>query len=145
MEAVVALSGLELTQWAETYTSNIHSNVFDPYSRDNPNVDEAWKALVDTHITTISEEEKQKLPGGRFTARAYGGEDGYAVLIEVFHQLHCLVSASQNHQYCVGHVTNLFRILSALATTRATIARPTQGLQIQEGTPIIASAILLKP
>ncbi|OAQ58713.2 hypothetical protein VFPPC_16944 [Pochonia chlamydosporia 170] len=78
-------------QWEErTYLTNIKTGVFDPYSTANPNVEEAWKALIDTHITTITEEEKQNLPGHRNTARAYGNEPGYAVLIEVFHQLHCL-------------------------------------------------------
>ena len=57
----------------------------------NPNVDQAWRSLIDTHVTTITEEEKNNLPGHRDTAPAYGGEPGYAVLIEVFHQLHCLV------------------------------------------------------
>ncbi|KAK1749454.1 hypothetical protein QBC47DRAFT_311918, partial [Echria macrotheca] len=80
--------------WEErTYLSNIHSDVFDPYSREsNPDVDEAWESIMETHITRIAADEKARLPGGRDTAPLYGGEEGYAVLLEVFHQLHCLNS-----------------------------------------------------
>ncbi|KAK9773052.1 putative Tat pathway signal sequence [Seiridium cardinale] len=77
--------------WEEkTFYSNAHTNYIDPYSRKNPDVNSAWGDLIETTISIISEEEKSKLPGGRETAPAYGGEKGYAVIIEVFHQLHCL-------------------------------------------------------
>lgn len=76
---------------SEKFASNIHSNVMDPYSRDNPDVDHAWKKMIDMHLTTITPEEKQRLPGGRDTAPAYKDEENFAVILEVFHQLHCLV------------------------------------------------------
>ncbi|KAK7965738.1 uncharacterized protein PG986_000015 [Apiospora aurea] len=65
-------------------------NGSDPYSRENPNVDSAWAEPIDNIIIVINEEEKQRLPGERDTARAYGEPNGYAVSIEMFHQLHCL-------------------------------------------------------
>ncbi|KAM7185568.1 protein of unknown function (DUF3328) domain containing protein [Rhypophila sp. PSN 637] len=82
---------------APIYLTNIRTGVFDPYSRENPNVDEARRSLMDAHMTTITEEEKQNLPGHRDTAPAYGGEPGYAVIIEVFHQLHCLNAIRESY------------------------------------------------
>ncbi|GJP93024.1 hypothetical protein AlacWU_05923 [Aspergillus niger] len=57
---------------------------------DNPDVDVVWADPIVNNIIVITEEEKQKLPGGRDTARAFGAQGGYAVSIEMFHQLHCL-------------------------------------------------------
>ncbi|KAK8067392.1 hypothetical protein PG997_014139 [Apiospora hydei] len=77
--------------WEErTFSTNRYINGSDPYSRENPNVDSAWAEPIDNIIIVISEEEKQRLPGERDTARAYGEPRGYAVSIEMFHQLHCL-------------------------------------------------------
>ncbi|KAK0613277.1 hypothetical protein B0T14DRAFT_569346 [Immersiella caudata] len=86
-----------------TFLSSIHSDVFDPYSREsNPEgVDDAWDSIQEARIARISSAEKQELPGGRATGRLFGAEGGYAVLLDVFHQLHCLnsirLSYYQNH------------------------------------------------
>ncbi|EFY97817.2 hypothetical protein MAA_06600 [Metarhizium robertsii ARSEF 23] len=84
------LLGAPIT-WEEwTFSTNKNSDRIDPYSRHNPDVDIVWEGKIENTISVISEAEKQNLPGGRHTARAYGPQDGYAVMIEVFHQLHCL-------------------------------------------------------
>ena len=72
--------------------SNLDGNVKDIYSMDNPDVEAAWKAVRYEHVTAITAEEARRLPGHRQTAELYGPQEGYAVLLEVFHQVHCLVS-----------------------------------------------------
>jgi hypothetical protein len=74
-----------------TYKSNIDGDVYDIYSQTNPNVNEAWEALLEDSMTVMTEQEISRLPKGRDTARFRDGE-GYAVILEAFHQLHCLVS-----------------------------------------------------
>ncbi|RAL00025.1 oxidase ustYa family protein [Aspergillus ibericus CBS 121593] len=77
--------------WEErTFTTNRYVKNADSYSIDNPDVDSVWADPIEHTIIVITEREKQKLPGGRDTARAYGAQGGYAVSIEMFHQLHCL-------------------------------------------------------
>lgn len=45
--------------------------------------------MLDVGEIRISLEEAGRLPSE--TAPLYGGEEGYAGVLEVFHQLHCLV------------------------------------------------------
>lgn len=45
--------------------------------------------MLDVGEIRISREEAARLPSE--TAPLYGGEEGYAGVLEVFHQLHCLV------------------------------------------------------
>ncbi|KAK4113315.1 hypothetical protein N656DRAFT_612500 [Canariomyces notabilis] len=73
-----------------TFFTNGYINGTDPYSNVNPNVDQVWEDLIERVIIVISEEEKNSLPGGRGTTRAYGTEGGYAASLEMRHQLHCL-------------------------------------------------------
>jgi hypothetical protein len=74
-----------------TYLSNADGDAFDIYSQDNPEVDEVWRSLRMDKMTAISMEEYSHLPPNKHTAPLHGGEEGYVVLLEVFHQLHCLV------------------------------------------------------
>lgn len=74
-----------------TFKSNIDGDQYDIYSRDNPAVDEVWESLLIDSLTAITEDEMHRLPGVQHTAPLYGGEPGYAVITEAFHQLHCLV------------------------------------------------------
>jgi hypothetical protein len=74
--------------------SNLDGDVEDIYSMQNPNVEDAWKAVGFQHVTAITAEEMAHLPGHRQTAKLYGGQEGGAVLLEVFHQIHCLVRTS---------------------------------------------------
>ncbi|CRG90522.1 hypothetical protein PISL3812_07566 [Talaromyces islandicus] len=81
----------------ETYLSNIDGDAYDIYSMHNPDVEGAWEAVRYEHITAISAEEMAHLPGRRKTAELYGQEEGYAVLLEVFHQIHCLDSIRKGY------------------------------------------------
>ncbi|KAF1971843.1 hypothetical protein BU23DRAFT_469872, partial [Bimuria novae-zelandiae CBS 107.79] len=47
-----------------------------------------WGDVLDVGEIRLSDEEASRLP--QDTARLYGGEKGYAGVLEVFHQLHCL-------------------------------------------------------
>ncbi len=51
---------------------------------------EDWESVLDVGVIRISEEEMARIPAE--TAHLYGEEEGYAGILEVFHQLHCLVS-----------------------------------------------------
>ena len=57
-------------------------------------MDEDWEASLDVGVIRIADEEMSRMPTE--TAHLYGGEEGYAGILEVFHQLHCLVSILQN-------------------------------------------------
>jgi hypothetical protein len=48
-----------------------------------------WSSVLDVGEIRLNEVEAARL--SQDTARLYGGEDGYAGVLEVFHQLHCLV------------------------------------------------------
>ena len=55
-----------------------------------PSMDDESHALLDVGVIRITDEEMKQMPTK--TARLYGGEEGYAGILEVFHQLHCLAS-----------------------------------------------------
>ncbi|KAH8587734.1 hypothetical protein B0O99DRAFT_677883 [Bisporella sp. PMI_857] len=84
------LLGAPIVWEDRTFYTNKYVNHTDPYSGENPDVDSVWADPIENIIIVITEEEKKNLPGGRDTARAYGEQNGYAVSIEMFHQLHCL-------------------------------------------------------
>lgn len=69
----------------------IDGDIEDIYSMHSPHVEAAWEAVRYEHITAITAEEMARLPGHRHTAQLYGPQEGHAVLLEVFHQIHCLV------------------------------------------------------
>lgn len=46
-------------------------------------------------MTAITVEEYSRVSPSKQTAHLYGGEEGYGVLLEVFHQLHCLDAIRQ--------------------------------------------------
>lgn len=52
-------------------------------------MDADLETILDVGVIKVSEEEMKRLPAE--TAPLYGGENGYAGVLEVFHQLHCLV------------------------------------------------------
>ncbi|KAK0639103.1 hypothetical protein B0T16DRAFT_462808 [Cercophora newfieldiana] len=86
--------------WEErTFLSGVHNNVIDPYARSsNPDgVEDAWQSIQEDRLAIISEAEKRRLPGHRDTAPAVGEDDAYVVLLEVFHQLHCLNSIRKSY------------------------------------------------
>ena len=56
----------------------------------SPTLGEDWESVLDVGVIRISEEEIARIPAE--TAHLYGEEEGYAGILEVFHQLHCLVS-----------------------------------------------------
>ena len=80
-----------MTEWLGTYLTDADSGVYDIYSPNNPDVGEVWMSLRMDKMTAITIEEYSHLLPERHTAPLYGGEEGYSVLLEVFHQLHCLV------------------------------------------------------
>ena len=51
---------------------------------------EDWGSVLDVGVIRINEEEIARIPAE--TPQLYGEEDGYAGILEVFHQPHCLVS-----------------------------------------------------
>lgn len=110
----------------------------------NPEVEKAWDSVQFPFITAITAEEMSHLPGHRSTAELYGPEEGYAVLLEVFHQIHCLVSHGLGllRQYltflCSDKTT---RIPFARGISRWTTTRTLQGLEHGMVTTIIALAI----
>ena len=55
-----------------------------------PSMDVESQSLLDVGVIRITDEEMDQMPTK--TARLYGGEEGYAGILEVFHQLHCLAS-----------------------------------------------------
>ena len=57
-------------------------------------MDEDWEASLDVGVIRVTDEEMSRMPTE--TAHLYGSEEGYAGILEVFHQLHCLVSIFQN-------------------------------------------------
>ena len=59
-----------------------------------PSMDEESQGLLDVGIIRITDEEMNQMPTK--TAHLYGGEEGYAGVLEVFHQLHCLASCTDS-------------------------------------------------
>ncbi|KAJ7087063.1 hypothetical protein C8R44DRAFT_650216, partial [Mycena epipterygia] len=69
--------------------------LYDP--KPSPVVDEAWRRLYEFTETKIPSEQAAKMPNR--TWPFLGDEENYIVALDVFHQLHCLVSCP--------HVTTL--------------------------------------
>lgn len=67
----------------------IQGLVTDHVTPSSPVIAAEWGSLLDVGEIRLSEAEAARLSQG--TAGLYGGEDGYAGVLEVFHQLHCLV------------------------------------------------------
>ena len=64
--------------------------VNDTVGSSGPTLGEDWESVLDVGVIRISEEEIARIPAE--TAHLYGEDEGYAGILEVFHQLHCLVS-----------------------------------------------------
>lgn len=64
----------------------------DVYSSSSANAEEAWRALGGAGMTVITGSEMSHLPGSFHTARLQADTEQYVVLVDVFHQLHCLAS-----------------------------------------------------
>ena len=64
--------------------------VNDTVGSSGPMLGEDWESVLDVGVIRISEEEIARMPAE--TAHLYGEEEGYAGILEVFLQLHCLVS-----------------------------------------------------
>jgi hypothetical protein len=78
---------------SRTFNSSIDAiegTVTDSVTPASPITSADWGSILDVGEIRLSEEEANRLSKG--TARLYGGEEGYAGVLEVFHQLHCLVS-----------------------------------------------------
>ena len=67
-----------------------HGTVNDTVESSGPMLGKDWESVLDVGVIRISEEEIARLPAD--TARLYGEEEGYAGILDVFHQFHCLVS-----------------------------------------------------
>lgn len=67
----------------------INGLVTDRITPSSPIMTADWGSVLDVGEIRLSEAEAAKL--SQDTAKLYGGEDGYAGVLEVFHQLHCLV------------------------------------------------------
>ncbi|KAJ8117421.1 hypothetical protein OPT61_g1377 [Boeremia exigua] len=62
--------------------------VVDRFGPSTPTMSADWGSVLDVGEIRLSAEEAARLPKG--TAHVYGPEKGYAGVLEVFHQLHCL-------------------------------------------------------
>lgn len=67
--------------------------VNDTFGSSHPSTEEDWESSLDVGVIRITDEEMSRMPTE--TAHLYGGEEGYEGILELFHQLHCLVSFSR--------------------------------------------------
>jgi hypothetical protein len=65
--------------------------VTDWFFPESPTTTADWESLLNVGEIHVTDEERDKM--GLKTAHLYN-EDGYAGVVEVFHQLHCLVCRS---------------------------------------------------
>ena len=64
--------------------------VNDTFGSSGPSTEEDWESSLNVGVIRITDEEMSRMPIE--TAHLYGSVEGYADILEVFHQLHCLVS-----------------------------------------------------
>jgi hypothetical protein len=67
-----------------------NGNVADVVFPKRDSTTEKWDSIVNVGRIRLSEDEIARLPPS--TAELYRQRDGYAGTLEVFHELHCLVS-----------------------------------------------------
>ena len=67
-----------------------HGTVNDTFGSSHSSTED-WESSLDVGVIPITDEEMSRM--STVTAHLYGGEEGYVGILEVFHQLHCLVNS----------------------------------------------------
>jgi hypothetical protein len=70
--------------------------VFDIYSLDNLKHREAWESVQVNQLMIITKDELTRLPVKTATSHIPGLENEHVVMLEAFHQVHCLVSLAES-------------------------------------------------